>query len=267
MMHAGLINGGGFLLVRFSPILLSQPALLQLLFCLGFCTAIMGTLWKLMQSDIKRMLACSTMGQMGFMVAQCGLGLFPAAVAHLCWHGVFKAYLFLSSGGAGKEKRLDTAAPSSVYDFLAAVCCGISGAWTFCWLANKSFFAQDTTIVVVFLATIAGTQFSFTLLQSKMLLRIPVALFATALASGAYGASLSLVEDALPSALLSPQPFTLVHLAALSILTLAWLGMLWGRCSRRTAYPSWMLKGYVYMLNACQPHRKTVTPDHNTYHY
>jgi NAD(P)H-quinone oxidoreductase subunit 5 len=50
------------------------------------------------QSNVEKMLACSTMAQMGFMIVQCGLGLFPAAIAHLCWHGLFKGFLFLQSG-------------------------------------------------------------------------------------------------------------------------------------------------------------------------
>lgn len=88
IMHAGLVNGGGFLLVRFAPLISKEPIVLGLIFVAGIATALIGTLWKLMQSDIKRMLACSTMSQMGFMVVQCGLGLFPAAIAHLCWHGL-----------------------------------------------------------------------------------------------------------------------------------------------------------------------------------
>jgi NAD(P)H-quinone oxidoreductase subunit 5 len=82
LMHAGLVNGGGFVLVRFAPLLLSEEHLLLVLFLIGALTAILGTLWKLLQSDMKRMLANSTMAQMGFMMMQCGLGLFPAAVAH-----------------------------------------------------------------------------------------------------------------------------------------------------------------------------------------
>jgi len=105
IMHAGLINGGGFLLTRFAGLFVQSTGMLQVIFFLGLLTALIGTLWKLMQHDIKRMLACSTMGQMGFMIAQCGLGLFPAAIAHLCWHGLFKAYLFLSSGSAAHEKE------------------------------------------------------------------------------------------------------------------------------------------------------------------
>jgi|GEM_PF-6782301 len=57
-----------------------------------------------MQSDIKRMLVYSSMGQMGFMIMQCGLGLFPAAVAHLLWHGLFVAFLFLRAGSILQER-------------------------------------------------------------------------------------------------------------------------------------------------------------------
>lgn len=104
IMHAGLINGGGFLIVRFAPLYLNYPAILNMLFVIGLVTAIIGTLWKLMQSNIKRMLACSTMAQMGFMIMQCGLGLFPAAIAHIMLHGLFKSYLFLSTGSAAQER-------------------------------------------------------------------------------------------------------------------------------------------------------------------
>ena len=68
LMHAGLVNGGGFLLVRFAPLYARQPVLLHGLFMVGLVTAVVGTFWKLLQTDIKRMLACSTMGQMGFML-------------------------------------------------------------------------------------------------------------------------------------------------------------------------------------------------------
>ncbi|MGE3920522.1 MAG: proton-conducting transporter membrane subunit [Gammaproteobacteria bacterium] len=87
LMHAGLVNGGGFLIVKFSPLMITQIDLLTVLFILGALTALLGTVWKLLQWNIKSMLACSTMAQMGFMIMQCGLGLFSAAIAHLCWHG------------------------------------------------------------------------------------------------------------------------------------------------------------------------------------
>ena len=56
------------------------------------------TVHEILQVNVKQKLACSTIAQMGFMIMQCGLGFFNAAVAHLILHGFYKAYLFLSSG-------------------------------------------------------------------------------------------------------------------------------------------------------------------------
>jgi NADH-quinone oxidoreductase subunit L/NAD(P)H-quinone oxidoreductase subunit 5 len=108
LMHAGLVNAGGFLLVRLSPlVVLASPALL-LAFTVGLLTTLYGTAVMLTRSDIKGALAYSTMGQMGFMVMECGLGAFSVAILHLIAHGIFKATLFLGSGSAiadGKTGR------------------------------------------------------------------------------------------------------------------------------------------------------------------
>ncbi|MEZ5581447.1 MAG: proton-conducting transporter membrane subunit [Candidatus Competibacteraceae bacterium] len=100
LMHAGIVNAGGFLLARFAPLFTASTELMLLIFAIGALTALLGTAWMLVQTDIKRSLGCSTMGQMGFMVMQCGLGLYTAAIAHLVLHGLFKATLFLSAGSA-----------------------------------------------------------------------------------------------------------------------------------------------------------------------
>jgi NAD(P)H-quinone oxidoreductase subunit 5 len=59
---------------------------------------LVGKLLKSVQIDAKTRLGCSTVGQMGFMIVQAGLGFFGAAITHLVLHGFYKAYLFLSSG-------------------------------------------------------------------------------------------------------------------------------------------------------------------------
>ncbi|MVM39148.1 proton-conducting membrane transporter [Spirosoma sp. HMF3257] len=191
IMHAGLINGGGFLLARFAPLYLQSPALLTVLVVLGFCTALLGTLWKLMQPDVKRMLACSTMGQMGFMVVQCGLGLFPAAVAHLVWHGLFKAYLFLSSGSAAQEKRVDLRYPPGPVAFSCALVCGSIGSFCFAISSGKAWMSGDTTLVLIGVAFLTASQFALPMLQSKPLQRLPLALIGTGLFGLVYGAASS----------------------------------------------------------------------------
>lgn len=269
IMHAGLVNGGGFLLARFAPLYFDAPKLLTVIFVLGLASALTGTLWKLMQSDVKRMLACSTMGQMGFMLAQCGLGLFPAAVAHLIWHGLFKAYLFLASGAAAQEKRLDLGYPPKAMSFLAALFCGVVGSYSFAVVSGKLWLAQDTTLVLVMIAFIAASQFALTMLRTKALLRLPLALMATGIMGGVYGLSVRLIESILaPLDMMQPQPINAFHVAGMIGLAACWAGMVFGRnACRQNAMPQWMLSLYVKTLNASQPHAKTITSHRNHYHY
>jgi NAD(P)H-quinone oxidoreductase subunit 5 len=84
--------------VRFGPVVTVDPTLLLLVVVVGAASALGGKLAKSVQSDVKRQLGCSTVGQMGFMIMQVGLGFFGAAITHLILHGFYKAYLFLSSG-------------------------------------------------------------------------------------------------------------------------------------------------------------------------
>jgi len=98
LMHAGFVNAGGILLARFAPVVAVGPVML-LVVVAGAASALLGKLLKSVGPDVKRQLGCSTVGQMGFMLMQAGLGFFGAAITHLVLHGFYKAYLFLSSGG------------------------------------------------------------------------------------------------------------------------------------------------------------------------
>lgn len=100
MLHAGLINAGGFLLIRFSDVMLQAPAVLAILVILGGFTALFASVVMLTQSAVKTSLAWSTVAQMGFMILQCGLALFPIALLHIVAHSLYKAHAFLSSGSA-----------------------------------------------------------------------------------------------------------------------------------------------------------------------
>ncbi|SEW24961.1 proton-conducting transporter transmembrane domain-containing protein [Natrinema salifodinae] len=98
LMHAGFVNAGGVLLTRFAPVVADELVVMSALVLVGAGSAVLGQAMILVQSNVKRELGCSTMAQMGFMILQCGLGFFAAAIAHLVLHGFYKAYLFLSSG-------------------------------------------------------------------------------------------------------------------------------------------------------------------------
>lgn len=100
LLHAGVINAGGFLIIRFADVMLLSPTVLAVLVLVGGFSAIFGSLVMLTQPAVKTSLAWSTMAQMGFMMLECGLALFPLALLHIVAHSLYKAHSFLASGGA-----------------------------------------------------------------------------------------------------------------------------------------------------------------------
>lgn len=98
LLHAGLINAGGFLVLRFADVMAPSASAGMLLLVIGGVTALFGSIVMLTQTSIKVSLAYSTIGQMGFMLFQCGLGAYPIALLHIVAHSLYKAHAFLSSG-------------------------------------------------------------------------------------------------------------------------------------------------------------------------
>jgi len=99
LLHAGVINAGGFLLIRCADVMLLAPGVLAVLVVIGGFTAILASLVMLTQTAVKTSLAWSTVAQMGFMILECGLALFPLALLHIWAHSLYKAHAFLASGG------------------------------------------------------------------------------------------------------------------------------------------------------------------------
>ncbi|WP_447979230.1 proton-conducting transporter transmembrane domain-containing protein [Candidatus Nitrospira bockiana] len=112
LMHAGIVNAGGFLLNRLAPLYAESPVALHVIFVIGGVTAILGASMMLTQNDVKKTLGFSTMGQMGYMIMECGLGAFALAIFHLIAHGLFKATLFLGSGRGIQAVRREGRTPS-----------------------------------------------------------------------------------------------------------------------------------------------------------
>lgn len=105
LLHAGIINAGGFLMVRMSEVMVLAPGSLTVLTVVGGLTALFGSVVMLTQNTVKVALAYSTIAQMGFMLLQCGLGAFPAAVLHIVGHSLYKAHAFLSSGSVVETSK------------------------------------------------------------------------------------------------------------------------------------------------------------------
>jgi len=97
-MHAGIVNAGGFLVIRLAPIFAGAPFASALLTLAGAFTAAFGAIVMLAQPSVKKALAYSTIAQMGFMVLQCGLGAYALALLHIAAHSLYKAHAFLTSG-------------------------------------------------------------------------------------------------------------------------------------------------------------------------
>ncbi|MBC2661256.1 oxidoreductase [Novosphingobium flavum] len=130
LMHAGLVNAGGFLLIRFAPVFEAAPIARAAAVAIGLVAALYGVGVMSVRPDIKRSLAGSTVSQMGFMIMSCGLGAYAAALWHIVAHGLFKAWLFLGSGssvGMRGDKPAGLAEPATIGG--VAVATLAVGAW------------------------------------------------------------------------------------------------------------------------------------------
>ena len=268
-MHAGLVNGGGVLIARFAPVFLHESLLLDLLFILAVITLVLGGIWKLLQTDIKRMLACSTMTQMGFMMMQCGLGLFPAALAHLCWHGLFKAFLFLRSGSTiADDRRSNEERVSNFPTFFLSSLCGVIGAIGFVFGSGLSFNLIDTTTVLIFFSWMASTQLAHTILQKKQSFLFVLTASVFCLATGAlYGLTVDIIELAVaPLQIWQPQPINSIHIIVITLIFCIWIAL---NLKPFTDHEGslWWRRFYVKMLNASQPDPKTITSNKNGYKF
>ena len=106
LLHAGVVNLGGFVLLRFAPLVADVLAAQVLLVAAGAATAVLAALVMTTRISIKVMLAWSTCAQMGFMLMQCGLGVWEMALLHLVAHSLYKAHAFLGAGGAVRRAML-----------------------------------------------------------------------------------------------------------------------------------------------------------------
>jgi NAD(P)H-quinone oxidoreductase subunit 5 len=131
LLHAGVVNIGGFLMIRLAPLMLHADLAQGLLVAVGTATAVIAALVMTTRVSIKVALAWSTCAQMGFMLLQCGLGAWPLALLHLVAHSLYKAHAFLGSGSVVEQWRAQSLLPaargaSRAMWLAAAVICGLA---------------------------------------------------------------------------------------------------------------------------------------------
>lgn len=123
LLHAGIINLGGYLLIVFAPLIVLSDVAQWMLLIVGGITTVLAALVMMTRASVKVRLAWSTMSQMGLMLVECGLGLFELALLHLVAHSCYKAYAFLNSGAeveASMKRRLAQAKPPTRADWWIA---------------------------------------------------------------------------------------------------------------------------------------------------
>jgi NAD(P)H-quinone oxidoreductase subunit 5 len=256
LMHAGFVNGAGILLTLFAPLMLASNTL-TLLLVIGGLTAILAQFAKLLQVHIKHKLACSTIAQMGFMVMQCGLGFFNAAVAHLILHGFYKAYLFLSAG----EGIAPTHPQGSPYirikplQVLAVLVYGAFGAYLFMALTGKGS-TWDSGIFLTLIVAITVGQVTYNIIKQNSLklwqrLLLPPLLFTAGI--GLYALAFNGVTAMMAGLprVAEPQPLTAVQIGFGLVFLAGFFVMKLGTYLR---FP-WL---YVKLMNLTQPFKNSV---------
>lgn len=264
LMHAGFVNAGGLLLTIFAPVFINHLSLMLLLVVVGGGSALMGKIWKMVQPVVKRELACSTVAQMGFMVLQCGLGFFSAAITHLVLHGFYKGYLFLDSGSAIQQTQPDDGNTSewSVSRLLGTLVTAVVAGGVFIGLTGKGTTLNSgvfLTAMVVF-TVLHGCKefFSHNVPSRRSRYLFPVvAITATGIYSGIYVGITALMSDV--PWITAPTTLTGVHLMLLGMFVLFY-ALIETNVYRNIP---WL---FVYVLNASQPHPDTVLASREEYH-
>lgn len=166
LIHAAtMVTAGIFMVARMSPLYeLSEPAL-SFVMVIGAVTALSMGLLGLVQHDIKRVIAYSTLSQLGYMTVALGASAYAAAIFHLVTHAFFKAVLFLAAGSViialhheqdmRRMGRLSRFMPFTWLTMLAGAVAliGVPG--------TSGFFSKDAIIEAVHLSELPGSGFAY----------------------------------------------------------------------------------------------------------
>ncbi|WP_179378473.1 NADH-quinone oxidoreductase subunit L [Jannaschia marina] len=168
LIHAAtMVTAGVFLVCRMSPLMEVAPAAMAFVVILGAFTAFVAATIGLVQNDIKRVIAYSTMSQLGYMFVAAGLGAYSVAMFHLLTHAFFKAMLFLGAGSVihamhheqdmrnygGLRKKIPYTFWAMMIGTLAITGVGIPLTG---WIGFAGFASKDAVIEVAFVGSTAA---------------------------------------------------------------------------------------------------------------
>jgi NADH-quinone oxidoreductase subunit L len=174
LIHAAtMVTAGVYMMARLHVLFDHSPFALSTVAVIGGATALFAATIALVQTDIKRVLAYSTISQLGYMFLGCGVAAYSAAIFHLMTHAFFKALLFLAAGsvihGMGGEQDMSkmgglrTKMPITFWTMTAAVL-AIAGFFPF-----AGFFSKDAILYAAFLHGTLGRALWFVGLVTALL--------------------------------------------------------------------------------------------------
>lgn len=257
LMHAGFVNAGAVLLTRTAPVLdLSHT--LWILVLAGGIGALIGKFSKFVQANIKQKLACSTTAQMGYMLLQCGLGFFAAAITHLILHGFYKAYLFLSSGDSVAQKSPYQQSNNRRWKqwyLPITILSGLAGGVLFAYATGKGLELNSGLFLtfVIVLTVIHGAQDFLgrsSLALSTRVIVLPLVIIPSLLAYALiYNGITALMHQSPIAEIYRPITWDQLTIGAFYLITFLIIELKWYKKSRRL---------YVYLLNLSQPKSNTI---------
>jgi NADH-quinone oxidoreductase subunit L len=166
LIHAAtMVTAGIFMVARMSPLFEHSETALSFVMVIGAVTALFMGLLGLIQNDIKRVIAYSTLSQLGYMTVALGASAYAAGIFHLMTHAFFKALLFLGAGSVimalhheqdirkmgGMKKYMPVTYWTALVGSLALI--GFPGF--------SGFFSKDAIIEAVHISTIPGSSFAY----------------------------------------------------------------------------------------------------------
>ena len=280
LMHAGLVNGGGYLLVKFAMALETQSASLPLIFIIGSVSAFTAMLWLFVKSSVKGVLVSSTISQMGFMFMQIGLGLYPAAISHLCMHGFFKAFHFLSAGSAFSELKIlklalnrDMKQVSVGINFLISLSIASVALYLSSGASHISINFEDSNFILLIFIAMALTELSFNIIKEaqktiNLYLTFFLALLSSSVVAIIYGSFLHFFEQLLASSLISATyKLTALHYLVSSVFIMVWALMHFKKDLLSLLPMNLRLPLYAFLMNSSRAKSSTYTSSRSDYAY
>ncbi|MFN2576840.1 MAG: NADH-quinone oxidoreductase subunit L [Pyrinomonadaceae bacterium] len=161
LIHAAtMVTAGVYMVVRCSAIFTHAPFAMFIVAIIGAATALFAATIGLAQNDIKKVLAYSTISQLGYMFLACGVGAFVAAIFHVMTHAFFKAQLFLGSGSVihGMHHEQDMKRMGGLRKYMPITWITMCAGWlAICGVPIfAGFFSKDEILWKVWVAGSSG---------------------------------------------------------------------------------------------------------------